>query len=205
LHEHTSEPRQPSAARHSRTVQIGEALLLSLVTIAAAWSGYAAAKWGTESRIQLAQAATLRNLATRANLDAHSTRNFDASTFNAWFTAFTLDDPERQAIAERRFRPEFKQDAVLRQPDHPRVEHLGVAPDELRPPGDVGVDALGGAVVQGDDVVLVVTIGPPPSSDMSSSGARAAEGPVPDAYGDRNAALAGSGGGSARIHFHDHV
>jgi hypothetical protein len=108
LHEHTSEPRQPSAARHSRTVQIGEALLLSLVTIAAAWSGYAAAKWGTESRIQLAQAATLRNLATRANLDAHSTRNFDASTFNAWFTAFTLDDPERQAIAERRFRPEFK-------------------------------------------------------------------------------------------------
>jgi hypothetical protein len=53
LHEHTSEPHQPDATRHSRTVQIREALLLSLVTIAAAWSGYAAAKWGTESRMEL--------------------------------------------------------------------------------------------------------------------------------------------------------
>jgi hypothetical protein len=111
-HEHATKPRQPATSeggsRHSRIVQIGEALLLSLVTIAAAWSGYAAAKWGTESRLQLAQAATLRNLATRADLAALSTRNFDSSTFNAWFTAFTLDDPQKQAIAERRFRPEFK-------------------------------------------------------------------------------------------------
>ena len=111
-HEHIEEPHQPAASaaanRHSRLVQIGEALLLSLVTIAAAWSGYAAAKWGTESRLELAQAATLRNLATRADLAALSTRNFDSSTFTAWFTAFTLDDPQKQAVAERRFRPEFK-------------------------------------------------------------------------------------------------
>jgi hypothetical protein len=109
LHEHTKEPHDPdSGNRHSRTVQIGEALLLSLVTIAAAWSGYAAAKWGTESRIELAQAATLRNLATRADLSALSTRNFDSSTFNAWFTAYTLDDAKKEAIAKRRFRPEYK-------------------------------------------------------------------------------------------------
>jgi hypothetical protein len=108
LHEHNKEPHQPDGTRHSRLVQIGEALLLSLVTIAAAWSGYAAAVWGTESRVELAQAATLRNLATRADLSALSTRNFDSSTFTVWFTAFTLDDPQKQAVAERRFRPEFK-------------------------------------------------------------------------------------------------
>jgi hypothetical protein len=108
LHEHTSEPHQPEDTRHSRMVQIGEALLLSLVTIAAAWTGYAAAKWITDSRIEIAEAATLRNLATRADLSALSTRNFDSSTFNAWFTAFTLDDPQKQAIAVRRFRPEFR-------------------------------------------------------------------------------------------------
>ena len=109
LHEHTKEPHEPDGGnRHSRTVQIGEALLLSLVTIAAAWSGYAAAKWGTESRIEIAQAATLRNLATRADLSALSTRNFDSSTFNAWFIAFTLDDAKKQAVAIRRFRPEYK-------------------------------------------------------------------------------------------------
>jgi hypothetical protein len=107
VHEHTNQPHQPAANRHSRTVQIGEALLLSLVTIAAAWSGYAAAVWGTESRVELAHAATLRNLATRADLAALSTRNFDSSTFNAWFTAYTLDDKQKQAIAARRFRPEY--------------------------------------------------------------------------------------------------
>jgi hypothetical protein len=112
LDKHAKEGQEQAAStgtqRHSRTVQICEAVLLSLVTIAAAWSGYAAAKWGTESRFQIARSSTLRNLATRADLSALSTRNFDSSTFNAWFIAFTLGDPRKQAIAERRFRPEFK-------------------------------------------------------------------------------------------------
>jgi hypothetical protein len=94
--------------RHSRILQICEATLLALVTIAAAWAGYAAAKWGTESRVDIAQSSTLRNLATRADLEAMSTRNFDSSTFNAWFIAFTLNSKQKEAIAERRFRPAFR-------------------------------------------------------------------------------------------------
>jgi hypothetical protein len=43
-----------------------------------------------------------------AALAALSTRNFDSSTFTAWFTAYTLNDPQKQAVAERRFRPEFR-------------------------------------------------------------------------------------------------
>ena len=96
-----------SASRHSRIVQIGEAVLLALVTITAAWAGYSAAKWGTASRIDIAQSSTLRNLATRDDLSAISTRNFDASTFNAWFIAFTLNSPQKEAIAVHRFRPQF--------------------------------------------------------------------------------------------------
>jgi len=94
--------------RHSRVVQICEAALLALVTIAAAWAGYSAARWGTASRIDVAQSSTLRNLATRADLEAISLRNFDSSTFNAWYIAFTLDSPQKEAIAVRRFRPEFR-------------------------------------------------------------------------------------------------
>jgi hypothetical protein len=93
--------------RHSRITQICEALLLALVTITAAWAGYSAARWRTESRIELAQSSTLRNLATRDDLAALTLRNFDASTFNAWFIAFTLNSPQKEAIAERRFRPAF--------------------------------------------------------------------------------------------------
>jgi len=100
--------RAESRDRHSRIVQVCEAVLLALVTIAAAWAGYSASRWATASRVDLAQSSTLRNLATRADLEAISTRNFDASTFNAWFTAFTLNSPQKEAIAVRRFRPAFR-------------------------------------------------------------------------------------------------
>ena len=95
-------------SRHSRIVQICEAVLLALVTITAAWAGYSAARWGTESRVQIAKSSTLRQLATRDDLTALSQRNFDASTFNAWFIAFTLNSPQKEAIAIRRFRPAFR-------------------------------------------------------------------------------------------------
>jgi hypothetical protein len=112
LHEHThgEEGRAADKAddRHSRIVQTGEALLLALVTIAAAWAGYSAARWGTASRVDVAQSSHLRQLATRADLEALSARNFDSSTFNAWFTAYTLGSKQKEAVAIRRFRPEFR-------------------------------------------------------------------------------------------------
>jgi hypothetical protein len=97
-----------SGNRHSRIVQIGEALLLALVTITAAWAGYSAARWGTASRVDIAQSSTMRALATRDDLIALSLRNFDSSTFEAWFIAFTLNSPQNEAVAERRFRPQFR-------------------------------------------------------------------------------------------------
>lgn len=93
--------------RHSRILQICEAALLALVTVTAAWAGYSAARWGTASRVEIARSSTLRNIATRDSLTALSLRNFDSATFNAWFIAFTLNNPQKEAIAERRFRPVF--------------------------------------------------------------------------------------------------
>jgi hypothetical protein len=49
----------------------------------------------------------MRNLATRDDLEAISLRNFDSSTFNAWFIAYTLNNRQKEMIAERRFRPAF--------------------------------------------------------------------------------------------------
>ncbi len=116
LHEHGEAANERAAEegshgrsedRHSRIVQICEAALLALVTITAAWAGYSAAKWSTASRVDIARASTLGNLATREDLAAISLRNFDASTFNAWFIAFTLNSPQKEAIAVHRFRPQF--------------------------------------------------------------------------------------------------
>ncbi len=89
-------------------VSIVEAILLSIVALLAGWSGYAAAKWSTESRVQLAEASTKRAEANRANLHAMSLRNFDSSTFEAWFTAYTVGNQKAMALAKRRFRPQFR-------------------------------------------------------------------------------------------------
>ncbi len=45
--------------RHARIIQICEAVLLALVTLAAAWAGYSAAKWSTASRVDIARASSL--------------------------------------------------------------------------------------------------------------------------------------------------
>jgi hypothetical protein len=87
---------------------VTEAVLLSVVTIVTAWASFSAAKWSTESRVEIAQASTLRLEANRALSEAMDTRNFDSSTFTTWFVAYTLGDPAKMELAERRFRPAFK-------------------------------------------------------------------------------------------------
>jgi hypothetical protein len=94
--------------QRDRRLSIAEAVLLSIVALVAAWSGFAAAKWSTESRVHLAESATARSKASRADLESMALRNFDSSTFNAWFSAYTAGNEQAMAIAERRFRPRFR-------------------------------------------------------------------------------------------------
>jgi len=95
-------------AHRDRLLSISEAVLLSIVALMAAWSGYAAAKWSTESRVDLAAASGARSKANRANLQAIELRNFDSSTFEAWFSAYTAHNQQAMALAEHRFRPGFR-------------------------------------------------------------------------------------------------
>jgi hypothetical protein len=95
--------------RHDRLISIAEAVLLSVVTIAAAWSGYAAAKWGTESSLSLAKASATRVEANRAFQESLTFRVGDALTFNAWLGAYLTGNEKGMRIAERRFRPGFEQ------------------------------------------------------------------------------------------------
>jgi hypothetical protein len=93
--------------RHDRLISIVEAVLLSLVTLTAAWSGYSAAKWGTESSLQLAKASATRTKANRAFQEALTFRAQDASNFNAWFSAYLAGNKRGQQVAERRFRDQY--------------------------------------------------------------------------------------------------
>jgi hypothetical protein len=104
LSEHARHHRE----RRDRLLSIVEAVLLSIVALLAAWSGYAAAKWSTESRLSLAESATARAEATRAHLEAMELRNLDSSAFEAWFAAYTAGNERAMALAEDRLRPAFR-------------------------------------------------------------------------------------------------
>jgi hypothetical protein len=104
------EHRHPTGetSRHDRVLTIVEGTLLAVVALLAAWSGYAAAKWSTESRLASGQASTARTEANRAaTLDAASLE-FDSATFNAWFTAYVVGNETAMNVAMRRFRPPFR-------------------------------------------------------------------------------------------------
>jgi len=94
-------------ARRDWVIAVIEASLLAVVAVLAAWSGYASAKWATESRLDLARASTARTEAASEELVATTTRNFDASTFTAWFVADVAGNTDKMSLAERRFRPGF--------------------------------------------------------------------------------------------------
>jgi hypothetical protein len=103
-----AEHRHRNSDHDDSRISIIEAILLASVAVLAAWSGFAAAQWSTESRLELARSSTNRTEASQAELRAMESRNFDASTFNTWFTAYVAGDEPAMAVAERRFRPEFK-------------------------------------------------------------------------------------------------
>lgn len=105
---HAKPGEDDAAAKQDRLVSIAEAVLLSIVALMAAWSGYAAAKWSTESRVGLAESTRERAKANRADLATIELRNFDSSTFGAWFAAYTAQNKQAMALAEHRFRPEFR-------------------------------------------------------------------------------------------------
>jgi len=96
-----------SLHRHARAISIAEAVLLSIVALTAAWSGYAAAKWSTESSLKLAKASATRAKANRAYQGSLTLRSQDAANFDAWFTAYLLHNRRGEQVAEKRFRPQY--------------------------------------------------------------------------------------------------
>jgi hypothetical protein len=103
-HEAEAEAKHEHPTRHDRWLSVSEALLLSLVAVLAAYSGYAAAKWGTESSLQLAKASAHRVRASRLDNEAIVTRTLDSVSFNAWFSAFAVGNKKAEALAQKRLR-----------------------------------------------------------------------------------------------------
>jgi hypothetical protein len=97
-----------SSQSRFETIEIIEAVILALVAVATAWSGYQAAQWAGKRAEQYAEASRLRVTAEGLATLAGQERIYDSDTFNSWLAA-KLDSKEKAAeFFERRFRNEYR-------------------------------------------------------------------------------------------------
>lgn len=103
-HHHEAPPSHPWAG----WVGIAEAILLSIVAIATAWSGYQAAKWDALSARKYAQVGRATVMSQEKATLAGQDRLYDITTFNGWVAARTAGNAKLSTFYERRFRPEYR-------------------------------------------------------------------------------------------------
>ena len=106
--EHREDTTEERDARRDRLLSITEAVLLSVVALLAAWSGYSAAKWGTESRLSLAEASSTRTNGSRADIKATQIQGLDSVSFNAVLAAYATNNPALFRLTVKRLRPGYK-------------------------------------------------------------------------------------------------
>ena len=133
-----------------------EAGLLALVALLAAWSGYASAKWSTESRLDLAGASTARVEANRADGEESETLRLRLLDVRRLVHRLRGGQQEAMAIAERRFRPEFdvrsrRGSRRTRRPTLMRPRAPRTCPSTSSPDGEAAerLDAEGGRALRG--------------------------------------------------------
>jgi hypothetical protein len=106
--EHDEQNAHQPSRRRIETIEILEAILLAIVAIVTALSGYQAARWDGESAKEYATSSRLRTEAQSAELTANQTLIYNAGNFTAWLQAYDGGDKSLQDLLERRFTPEYK-------------------------------------------------------------------------------------------------
>lgn len=106
--EHAAGDHAEHHGGRDRLISVIEAVLLSLVALLAAWSGYSAAKWGTHSSLLLAQASSARSQSSLAEIQATQIRTLDSVSFNAVEGAYVTHDTKLFKLTLRRIRPGAK-------------------------------------------------------------------------------------------------
>jgi hypothetical protein len=117
-----TEPARPAAAspppapgpplthgqRVERWFEVVTALMLGVVAVATAWSGYQSARWSGEQAADYAEAGALRVEATRDATESGQLRLYDLILTDSWLEAHGRGNTELMDRYERRFRPEFR-------------------------------------------------------------------------------------------------
>ena len=100
--------RSPVAGRLEKAAELLEAVLLAVVAVATAWTGYQAAKWDGLQTERYSQAAQLNTKASGLMVLAGQERIYDTVTFNAWLNFKLNGNHPAAQLLERRFRDEYR-------------------------------------------------------------------------------------------------
>ena len=106
--QHLSEHKESSQSLGHEILEIAEAVVLAVVAIATAWSGYQAALWTGHQAELYGQASKLRIQGEGAATYANQERLYNASTVVEWLKAEAHSDKRLAELFERRFLPEFR-------------------------------------------------------------------------------------------------
>ncbi len=105
---HLSEHGKSSQSLGEEILEILEALVLAIVAIATAWSGYQAELWTGHQAQLYGQASKLRVQAEGTANFANQERLYNSSTVVEWLNAEGHGDKKLADLFERRFLPEFR-------------------------------------------------------------------------------------------------
>lgn len=105
----STQQKQPTARqeRIERWFEVATSVILGLVAVATAWSGYQATRWSGEQSAKYAQANSLRVESTLDSTLATQYQLYDVIIFNDWLNAVTQGDTRLAGIYMKRFRSEF--------------------------------------------------------------------------------------------------
>ena len=98
----------PHSSKWLEALEIVEALVLAMVAIATAWSGYQAALWDGMQDERYEESTKLRVEAQGMTTTGDQERLYDAMTFSEWLKAEATGSQKVAQLFQRRFRPEFR-------------------------------------------------------------------------------------------------
>src|SRR5208282_5600654 len=105
---HLSEHTEHSESRAHTILEIVEAIVLAVVAVSTAWSGYQAALWTGHQAELYGLASKYRVEAEGAATTANQERLYNASTVVEWLKAEANGQKKLSDLFERRFLPEFR-------------------------------------------------------------------------------------------------
>src|SRR5215470_3993146 len=108
---HLNEPKKQSrfeTPRRTEILEIFEAVVLALVAVSTAWSGYQAARWDGQQSLLYGRSSKLRLEAQGMEVRGSQIQMYDALTVAEWLKAEAHGDKKLAELFERRLFPEFR-------------------------------------------------------------------------------------------------